>query len=819
MNQAVTGIAIGLLFLHWWHAIPDYLWFVTAIMLGAIVSYFLRIHLLIWIALGAAMAALSVNVYTNSVKEMPIDRENITIVAKVSSLLNSDIPTNTIDFKLLMLNSYPIDSPYPLNVRLNWLQPPEMYQGQIWQLTVKLRRPYGRLNSAGFDAEKYFVANGIHGRGTVLSGTIVDSSYIDSLSVEQTARTPSNNSSVITLRQRIFTQAMTELADKTHKAYLMALGFGVRDALELHDWQRLRDSGLAHLMAISGLHIGLAMLLGWWLGSKICALLPELHRFIWLPLWSGFACALGYAWLAGFSLPTVRAVLMCAIVMILIRLRIQWPGWKIFMVALAICLILNPLASYAAGFWMSFTAVFILYLANLSGVRQQHTVPTENNIHYQKDLLWEKMKVLAQLQCVLLLFMLPLQWYWFGGISLLAPFINFVSVPWVSTLTVPLVLAAIATVWFPWLSNVFWQLADWTLYPVIWLAEQSVGTWLSLSSAWLPFLIGGMAWAALGWFISWRNFKWIHISILIVFVSWGNPIFFQQAMSTLVTFNQSFLANDVDISHDKSSIGDVASPLWTVNMLDVGHGLAVLIERNGKAVLYDTGNRWQQGSIATSVIEPVLRKKGINQLDGVILSHADSDHAGGFDIISQQFEPIWKRSSDRRDGFLPCMQGALWQWEGLNFEVLWPPKIVKRAANPHSCVVQISDRNIHTVKPTNVLLTGDIDAISELLLARQYPDLAPDILFVPHHGSKTSSTNTWLAGMSPELALVSSAKYNPWNLPSTQIKQRYIDKGTRWLDTAQTGQVSIAIEAGSRKTQRYRQDIDDTWYRRLFADE
>jgi len=102
-------------------------------------------------------------------------------------------------------------------------------------------------------------------------------------------------------------------------------------------------------------------------------------------------------------------------------------------------------------------------------------------------------------------------------------------------------------------------------------------------------------------------------------------------------------------------------------------------------------------------------------------------------------------------------------------------------------------------------------------LARQYPDLAPDILFVPHHGSKTSSTNTWLAGMYPEFALVSSAKYNPWNLPAVQIKQRYIDKGVMWLDTAQTGQVSIDIEAGSRKTQRYRQDIYDTWYRRLFS--
>lgn len=144
---------------------------------------------------------------------------------------------------------------------------------------------------------------------------------------------------------------------------------------------------------------------------------------------------------------------------------------------------------------------------------------------------------------------------------------------------------------------------------------------------------------------------------------------------------------------------------WQVDMLDVGHGLAILIRRGGFAVLYDTGNRWEQGSIATAVIEPVLLADGgVRKLDGMILSHADSDHAGGgaADVIAR-LQPEWKRSSDRRDGFMPCRRGGeSWQWRQLDFRVLWPPRQVVRAANPHSCVIEISDRALSPANPTSV---------------------------------------------------------------------------------------------------------------------
>ena len=208
------------------------------------------------------------------------------------------------------------------------------------------------------------------------------------------------------------------------------------------------------------------------------------------------------------------------------------------------------------------------------------------------------------------------------------------------------------------------------------------------------------------------------------------------------------------------------------------------------------------------------------------MSHADSDHAAGADYLVESFAPIWKRSSDLREGYQPCIRGEQWQWQSLDFRVLWPPKQVKRAANPHSCVIEIKQRhNGNGADGPSLLLTGDIDAVSELLLARIEPDLSPDILLVPHHGSRSSSTATWLdqmgwfSKMTPRYALVSVARYNPWQLPSADVRQRYRERGAYWLSTAESGQVSLEIKGDSVEVIRYRQDRKSAWFRPVFHDE
>ena len=774
MNQAAAGIALGIVSLHFWPSIPDYLWFAAALMIGVVVSLCFRINILIWVVCGALVAKIAATSYLDAVRLIPYEPRNITIVGEVSSLLNVNIPITRFDFTLSALEQHKISQPFPLRVRLEWPYAAEMKQGERWELEVRLRRPYGRVNSAGFDAERYFLGHGLHGKGTVLSGKRI-----------YPAKESSGTNGAPSWRQDAFDRTVALTDGLARQPYLLALGFGFRGGLENRDWLRLRDSGLSHLMAISGLHIGLAMLCGWWLGCQIRGAMPELNLLLWLPLWLGLLVALGYAWLAGFTLPTQRALLMSGIAACLIRLRLKWPGWQVMLVALMLCLVSNPLGSYAAGFWLSFAAVFVIYLANLGGVRAS-AMPVRSRFHTW----YNKLRSLALLQLVLLLLMLPLQWHWFGGISLAAPVVNFVAVPWVGTLTVPLVLVAIATLWLPVLSGWLWWLADLTLLPVLWLADLAGGAWWPLSLNWLPYLFGGAAWLLLLWFLPFSSFKSLHLVLVLVIVSWrGLPWPVEKSPAP--------------------------SLLWRVDMLDVGHGLAVLIRRNGVAVLYDTGSRWEQGSIATAVIEPVLLGYGISKLDGLLLSHADSDHAGGVQDVIERLRPGWKRSSDRREGFAPCKRGEQWQWQQLDFRVLWPPRLVGRAGNSQSCVIEISDRSLNPAEPTSVLLTGDIDAISELLLARLEPALAADILLVPHHGSNTSSTATWLSTMQPAYALVSVARYNPWQMPAAEVRQRYLDKNAAWLSTAQSGQVSVRVDGGDIEIIRYRQDVKPGWFRPL----
>ncbi len=210
---------------------------------------------------------------------------------------------------------------------------------------------------------------------------------------------------------------------------------------------------------------------------------------------------------------------MSAIVMALIRLRLQWPGWQILLVALMICLALNPLGPYSAGFWLSFSAVFILYLANISGLR----VDIDRKASRLRT--WRnKLRQLALIQLVLMCMMLPVQWQWFGGISLAAAVINFLAVPWVSMLTVPLVLAAIVSLWLPSLSVWLWWLADLSLYPVMWLADFSNGAWWSIPVSWLPYLLGSTVLVVLLWFLPIRTFKALYLAVALVVVSWRGGI-------------------------------------------------------------------------------------------------------------------------------------------------------------------------------------------------------------------------------------------------------------------------------------------------------
>ncbi|PSV18998.1 DNA internalization-related competence protein ComEC/Rec2 [Photobacterium kishitanii] len=758
MVQIFIASISGFLSLHFFNVLPPYWALLLIIVIGVIIFMVYRNVIVISFSLAISWAVFDANQYINDIDSIPKNRTNIIIDVSVSTLFNENIPTEDFEVKVLNLHSQNVDFVFPLRLMVVWKDPPQLKQGQIWRLPVRLSRIVGRVNQAGFDGEQYALSRSIHGSAVVING--------DTL--------PIRLSSSVSVRQQWLDKITPLLKSTNNQSYLTALTFGLRDGLKAQDWVYLRDSGLAHLLAISGLHIGLAMLMGWWLGYLLRLCLPQTYYWLWLPLLSGLIFALGYAWLAGFSLPTIRALLMCLIVGILRITAIYWLPWQVLLITLGLCLLWDPFVSYSAGFWLSFGAVIIFLVM----IMTENSPVLANLTWYQR--CYQRIKYLCKLQGYLLLLMLPMQWWWFGGVSLAAPLTNLIAVPWLSIITVPLVLIGAITPWWPWLSSWCWLVADFSLLPVLKIAAWSHGAWMMLPASITPWLVL-IAIITVSWpLFPLMHFRWFYSSIIFIVLSWR-------------------WEND----NQKPS-------LWTLSVLDVGHGLAVLIQNQQRVFVYDTGNVWDENSIAKSVIAPILADKGITAIDGLVLSHADSDHAGGSDYLIDRYQPLEKYSSDHRLGFSECITGQRWQWQGLEFVVKWPPKATPRAANSDSCVIRVQAINGNG---PSILLTGDIDAKSELVMLMQDQDWQSDIIIVPHHGSSSSSTQTLLDVVQPSLAVVSIGYFNPWGLPSAAIAARYQTNNIDWISTQDSGQVTVTMSNNTYSVKQYRYHYSQTWYR------
>ncbi|WP_408900245.1 DNA internalization-related competence protein ComEC/Rec2 [Photobacterium piscicola] len=760
MVQIFIASISGYLSLHFFNALPPYWFLLLIIVIGAILFMMYRSLIFICFSLAIFWVVFDANQYINNIDNIPINSTNVTIDVSISTLFNENIPSEYFEVKVLNLHSANVDFVSPLQLMVFWKDAPRLKQGQIWRLPVRLSRIVGRVNQAGFDREQYALSRSIHGRAVVTGGKLL----------------PTRLSSSISLRQQWLDSVTPLLKNTRHQSYLTALTFGLREGLEAQDWINLRDSGLAHLLAISGLHIGLAMLIGWWFGYLLRLCLPQTGYWLWLPLLCGLLFAFGYAWLAGFSLPTIRALLMCLIVGVLRITAINWRPWQILLATLSLCLLWDPFVSYSAGFWLSFGAVIIFLMMVIIG-----NSPALADLPWQ--LRWyQHLKQLCKVQGYLLLLMLPMQWWWFGGVSLAAPLTNLMAVPWLSVITVPLVLIGVITVWWPGLSALFWGLADVSLMPVLHIAAWSNGAWMMLPASITPLLVIITVITVVWPLLPLVYFRWLYMSIIFIVLSW----WWKQ-------------------HHNNHS-----SPMWTITVLDVGHGLAILIEKQQRVFIYDTGNAWDEKSIAQSVIEPILAYKGISAVDGLVLSHSDNDHAGGSDYLIQRYQPLKKYSSDQRDGFSTCVMGQKWQWQGLEFTVKWPPTTTIRATNSDSCVIHVQALG---GKGPRVLLTGDIDAKSELVMLTQAQTEQADIIVVPHHGSSTSSTQTLLDTIQPSVAIVSIGYFNPWGLPSAAVKRRYQANNIDWISTQDSGQVTINIHQNNYQIKQQRYHYSQAWYR------
>lgn len=639
----------------------------------------------------------------------------------------------------------------PSRLRLSWYDghPSSLAPGQHWRLQVKLKRPWGMMNPGGFDFEGWLFAQGIHATGYVRRS---ESSRLLSDSLWEVP--------LQRLRFSLFLRLQQALAEKPAAGVIIALALGERGGIGDEQWSVLMESGTNHLVAISGLHVGLvAGLLFflvrflWCRCPQCCLLLPAPRAAAVVAL----AAGVGYAALAGFSLPTQRAMLMLAVVLGAKILQRPVAPLRALSLALWAVLLWQPVAVLSAGFWLSFAAVAVI-LFGMSGRLKPAGLWWR----------WGRVQVLASVG------LMPLLLGFFAKGSLSAPLANLVAVPLVGFVIVPLTL--LGTILLPVWSDaggVLLQLAadifqlGWPM--LVWLTER-IPTIQSSAPAWTvwPGLLG-MAWLLMprGW-----PLRSAGVALLLPLLS---------------------------LSPTRPGVGSAE-----VTLLDVGQGLAAVVRTANHALVFDTGPKYLSGfNTGDAVLLPYLQEQGVAELDLLIVSHGDNDHIGGARALLEGIE------TDRVLTSVPhkmswvahekCRSGQEWQWDGVTFAILHPPPgTAEGRGNNDSCVLKV------TAGGQSVLLPGDIEIEAERQLLASGEPLGAEVLIAPHHGSKTSSSEAFLDAVRPDWVLYPVGYRNRYGFPRPAIITRYQDRQVRSLESYRTGAITFLLGMGPIKPSGYR---------------
>lgn len=681
----------------------------------------------------------------------------------------------------------------PQRIFLNWKAQEQPFLGETWQGEVALRPLSARLNFGGFDRQQWYFAQGVTATGTVKSAVKIGEDF--------------------SWRERKLQQARQQTEGLSLQGLLIALAFGERAWLDNDTWTTYQQTNTAHLIAISGLHIGLAMGIGFLLARLLQFFLPTQWISTGFPLLFGVLFALIYAYFAGFSVPTFRAIMALILVSCLQLARCYYSAFQLFTLVVALLLFYDPLMPLSASFWLSVGAVGCLII-------WYRYVPFSlfqwRNQPFPKKVRW--ILSLFHLQFGLLLLFTPLQLLLFHAVALNGFFANLLAVPLYSFLLVPLILFAVLT------NGAFsaWLGANILAENITQLIARFQGNWFEASwnLALILTALCSLIFLFLIFFIyrekpispqHWqiKPAKFFNLNIT-------KPLSQQARKQVMIsTLAVAFLCLLIVF------VRQIQKPLWQLDTLDVGQGLATLIVKNGRGILYDTGAAWQGGTMAELEILPYLQREGI-VLDKLILSHDDNDHAGGVKNILKAYpqaefihssekrydEKSNKEKNNDENDRTFCVVGKSWVWQGIDFRVLSPEKVVARADNAHSCVILLDDGKYR------VLLTGDAEIKNEQIFARTLGKI--DVLQVGHHGSKTSTGEFLLAQTQPDLAVISSGRWNPWKFPHSLVIERLAKHKSAVENTAVSGQIRVNFYSTRWKVERARARFSP-WYARVIG--
>lgn len=617
------------------------------------------------------------------------------------------------------------DSPWvPRRIRVSWFDAPEAVQlGDVWQVELRLRRPRGNSNPGVFDYETWLFRERIAAVGYVVDGPRNRLLARDAVGPIDRAR------------KLVVARLSDVVAAKERAAVMAAIAVGARQEITPEQWERFARTGTSHLMAISGLHVGLVAAAGYYLGLLLSGLMARRTCHQQHATLLAVALASGYAFIAGLAVPAQRASLMIALGACAILMRRELRPFNVIACACVILVLENPVATLAPGFKLSFLAVVILLLlARHHGGRSS--------------------VVAAQLH--LFFGLAPLLAIEFARISLAAPVVNLVVVPLFSIVTVPATL--LGALGWDWPLHI--AAASLTGIDTV-IATAADSRLASRDIAALDGVAGLLLLAPLAWVVlppDWpgRSVAWVGVVALIAF----EP--------------EAVRPGCVD-----------------VRILDVGQGLAIVVETRSQALVYDTGPAYRGGGDAASrVLSPYLSSRAIRTIDNLVVSHADLDHAGGFGTVLSAFAPqrvfVSEASADAPHS-QRCAAGESWMIDDVEFRFLWPRTAAPIEGNDASCVLLI------TVGKHRILLPGDIEqrAEQELLRAGKLPPV--DVVVVPHHGSTTSSTPAFVDALRADVAIVSAGFANRWSLPDGAIVERWRRAGAKIYSTADHGAVGVRV--------------------------
>ncbi len=722
-------------------------------------------------------------------------KEPIQVVGEIIDLPDKQGKNWRFNFSIrqALHNSKPIE--VPEKVRLSWYRTEQqLSSGQTWQFQVKLKPPSGLRNFGLFDLEGWYFQHNIRATGYIVKsednrmvqepgwfGFDVWREKIRAKLAEFNRHSPDSDDSY---SDDSYGSKNDSPEDNSGHysgalAMTMALTLGDKSQISQQHWEMFQRLGINHLVAISGLHIGMIALLAYGVSGRLWRLSARLCERIAAPqvqAVSALVFAFGYAGLAGFSLPTQRALIMLSVVLVSRILLVNIQPYRQLFLALFVVLVWQPSAISSAGFWLSFTAVAaIFYVLHFSE-------QSNNKLAFLSNLV--------KMQLLITIAMVPLTLLFFQQVSLVSPVVNLVLIPVFSFLVVPAALASAL---------------------LAFIDHQTTRVFIEYYLHALQLLLDVLANFSGSESLAFKVYDFSMLQYLLVFMAAATffiriNVFLKISLWLLLIIVFPFSTN-------------IPAPgSLQLTVLDVGQGSAYLIKKNDRVLVYDLGPRYSGGSATRSVLIPYLQNQGISKIDLLVISHADSDHAGDIRALKSQFEigRIFVGEPVRYlDQTQSCHHVSRWNWSGTEFRFLTVANQASETGNNASCVLQVSHHGFQA------LLTGDIEKKIERQLVSEYAkQLKSELVLVPHHGSRSSSTRDFVTHVDPEWVINSSGYLNRYRFPADSVKLRWTQNNARFLDTATHGSIEFIIDAaGNLAGQRtFHDNQKKYWHENRLAD-